>query len=99
MTQHEEAEAAFEKIINNGRTLSIKKTAKTYWAAYNSDKEIPDSVGTDFEKAISSIPIDYRSPTVKPLEELNNCKKNNDSISSCYLTLAISLVDRIVKQA
>ena len=93
----EQAEAAFERIINNGRTSEIKKTATACWSAYSENKEITDLIGTNFEKAIQNIPLDYRSPTVPHLEVLNTSKDNGIDVSECYLTLAVNIVDRIVK--
>jgi len=97
MKENKEAVDAFEKIISHGRTLAIRKAAEAYWSSYNSAEGADEKLGKNLEQAIKSIPIDYRSPTIKPLEDLNACKENNTVISTCYLTLAISLVDRITK--
>jgi len=96
MEQNKEAKETFEKIISHGRTTAIRKAAENFWAAYNSDEGFNDEAGKNLEQAIKSIPIDYRQPTIQHLEELNNCKESNDDISSCYLTFAIRIVDRIV---
>ena len=99
MDQQAQALAAFEKIISHGRTAEIRKSAQAYWTAYTSDQGADETTGTNFEKAIRNIPIDYRQPTLKPLEELNDCKQDGNDDSACYLNLAISLVDRIIKLA
>lgn len=96
MVQNDAAKAAFEKIIANGRTLSIKKAAKAYWNAYESDAGASDEVGLNLEKAIKSIPLDYRQPTVQFLEDLNNCKQGDTDNTSCYLAFAVAIVDKIV---
>lgn len=96
MNQHDQADAAFNKIINNGKTLTIRKAAKAYWAAHNSDKGASEEAGKNLEQAIMSIPPDYRQPTLIHLEALNNCKESNDDSSSCYLTFATSIVDKII---
>jgi len=97
MKDNKEATDAFEKIISHGRTTAIRKAAKAYWSSCNSAEGADEKLGKDLELAIKSIPIDYRSPTIKPLEDLNACKESNTDISTCYLTLAVSLVDRITK--
>ena len=92
-----QAEEAFGRIINNGRTLEIKKTAAACWTAYNENKQITETIGVNFEKAIQNIPLDFRSPTVAHLEGLKSCKESGGDSSSCYLTFAVGIVDRIVK--
>ena len=99
MSQNEQARDAFDRIINLGRTAEIRNTAKAYWTAHTSDAGATEENGLNFEKAIRNIPLDYRQPTVKYLEDLDNCKANcsNDDIASCYLDFAVAIVDRIVK--
>jgi hypothetical protein len=97
LQQHEQAKAAFEKIISLGRTAAIRKAAKDYWTACNTDEGASEEAGKNLELAIRAIPLDYRQPTVKPLEELGHCMENSDDTSSCYFTLVIALADRIVK--
>jgi len=99
MSENKEAAEAFEKIISHGRTSAIRKAAEAYWSSCNSAEGADESLGRNLEVAIQSIPIDYRSPTVKPLEDLKTCKENSADTSTCYLTLAINLVDRITKIA
>lgn len=96
MGQNDSANAAFEKIIANGRTLSIRKAAKAYWDAHQSEGGASETAGTNLETAIKSIPLDYRQPTVKHLEDLDNCKQSDTDNSSCYLTFAVAIVDKIV---
>ena len=96
MSQREEADAAFKRIINQGRTASIRKSAEAYWAAYTSEAGADKAVGKKFEDAIKGIPLDYRQPTVKYLEDLNSCKESNPDDATCYLAFAIAIVDRIV---
>jgi len=96
MVQNDAAKAAFEKIISNGRTLSIKKAAKAYWDAYESEAGASDEAGLNLEKAIKSIPLDYRQPTVKFLEDLDNCKQGDSDNTDCYLAFAVAIVDKIV---
>ena len=97
MNLHEQAEAAFNKIIKQGRTAAIRKTAEAYWKAYNTDAGVSEEDGKNLEQAIKSIQIDFRQSTVSHLEELNRCKGNNKNISSCYLNFAIAIVDRVIK--
>jgi tetratricopeptide (TPR) repeat protein len=99
MEQYEEAKIAFEKIISHGRTAAIRKAAEGYWTAFNTAEGADEEAGKNLEQAVKSIPLDYRQPTLKYLEELNNNKKNNDDSASCYLTFAIGIVDRIVSMA
>ena len=67
MKENKEAADAFEKIISHGRTLAIRKTAEAYWSSYNSAEGADEILDKNLEQAIKSIPIDYRSPTIKPL--------------------------------
>ncbi|MCW8934936.1 MAG: hypothetical protein OQK98_09445 [Gammaproteobacteria bacterium] len=96
MGQNDSASAAFEKIIANGRTLSIRKAAKAYWVAHQSESGASETAEDNFVNAIKSIPLDYRQPTIKHLEDLSNCKQSDTDNSSCYLTFAIAIVDKVV---
>ncbi|MDH5483924.1 MAG: hypothetical protein OEY43_01715 [Gammaproteobacteria bacterium] len=99
MDQYEEAKVAFETIISRGRTAAIRKAAEGYWTAYNSDEGADEEAGRNLEQAVKSIPLDYRQPTVKYLDELTSSKASSDDISACYLAFAIGVVDRIVTMA
>jgi len=99
MSQNEQAQEAFDKIINHGRTAEIRNTANAYWKACSSDTGATEEQGLNFEKAIQNIPLDYRQPTVKFLEDLHSCKAScgEDELNQCYLKFAIAIVDRIIK--
>ena len=99
MDLHDQADAAFKKLISHGRTSAIRKAAEVYWSSYNSDEGASEKIGMNFEQSTKSIPIDYRQPTIKHLDELNNCKENDTDIKSCYLKFAISVVDRVITLA
>ena len=97
MEQTEQEKIVFwKKIIRHGRALYIRKAAEAYWSAYKSEEGASDEVGKKLEQAIKSIPIDYRQPTLKHLEELKSCNETNDDTSACYLNFAIRIVDRII---
>lgn len=96
MVQNDAAKAAFDKIITSGKTLSIRKAAKAYWDAHTSEAGASAEAGLNLEKAIKSIPLDYRQPTVQFLEDLDSCKQGETDDTSCYLTFAVAIVDKIV---
>ena len=96
MGQNKETEAAFTKIINNAPSAVLRKAAKKYWEASLSDSGASAEIGTDFETAIKSISIDYRTPALKCLDEFETCKEDGGDLNDCYSLLAISLATRVV---
>ncbi len=96
MASYEEAGAAFNKIIKHGPGTSFRKAAEVYWIACQSDAGAGEEEGKQLEAAISKIPIDYRTPALKCLEDFNACRENGTDIKDCYFSLAVNLANKIV---
>ena len=96
MAEQQQAEAAFTKIIEKAPSSVLRKAAKAYWTAHNSAEGASEKDGDQFQAAIKSIPLDYRSPALKCLDEFNACQENGDSSAECYSKLAILIADRVV---
>ena len=89
-------EEAFTKIINHGPGADLRKAAKKFWDAYQSDAGVNELVCSDFEKSITTISLDYRSPAMQCLESCVTSKKTEDNATECYFELALCLAKRIV---
>jgi len=96
MTDLALVEEAFTKIINHGPGAGLRKAAKKFWEAHQSDAGVNDQVCTELEKSISTISLDYRNPALQCLDACINCKEASDKPTECYFELALCLAKRIV---
>jgi len=96
MSKLEEAATAFEKIIKHGPGAGFRKAAELYWKAHQSDAGASEEDGRKFEEAIAKIPLDYRTPALRCLDDFSDCKEAGNDIAECYQSLAIQLADKIV---
>ena len=96
MTDLALVEEAFTKIINHGPGAGLRKAAKNFWEAHQSDAGVNEEVCTELEKSITKIPLDYRSPALQCLEVCTTCKEGSDNLTECYFELALCLAKRIV---
>jgi len=89
-------EEAFTRIISNGPGADLRKAAKKFWEAHQSEAGVDKEVGIEFEKSITTISLDYRNPALKCLEDCVTSKKTDENATECYFELALCLSKRIV---
>jgi len=96
MANQEQIEAAYTKIINKAPSSVLRKAAQAFWAAHNTSEGASEKEGETLIAAIKSIPLDYRSPALKCLDEFDACKANGGTAADCFSSLAVMLADRVV---
>ena len=96
MSQNQQATEAFTKIIEHAPSSVLRKAAKSYWTAYNSENGASDASGSQFEAAIRAVSIDYRRPAMECIDDFEKAKESAVDHSECYLKLAICIAEKIV---